>query len=140
MAGTLRLVRTVLCVALVALLAGACSARGAGTTSTSQPEDPGFPFQNLQCDSDDFVDTAVYDYPEGAQGHATVGDTMEAFRAKDSNWLAREDWHGLTMGVTTASPVEFKDERGSVYLSVDLEHSETGWLVSGFATCTPSDQ
>jgi hypothetical protein len=110
----------------LALLLGAC------TTS-----DPGVTIGNVRCDSDRSGEEAVYDYGEGAVGYETIAEAIEAFRAEDSTWQLRDDWHALTQGDTSSSPVEFTDDRGWVYLSVDLMQLNNSWLVSGYTSCSP---
>ena len=62
-------------------------------------------------------------------GFETIKEAIEAVRAGDA-WPLREDRHGLAKGDTSASPVEFTDERGRV--SVELERLDNTWLVSGY--------
>jgi len=69
-------------------------------------------------------------------GFETIKEAIEAVRAGDA-WPLREDRHGLAKGDTSASPVEFTDERGWVYLSVELERLDNTWLVSGYETYAP---
>ena len=117
--------RLVVFVASLGLL-GACTAS----------DDAGYSIGNIRCDSDRSGE-AVYDYAEDAVGYETTSEAIEAFRAEDSTWQLRDDWHALTLGDTSASPVEFTDDRGWVYLSVDLTQLNDSWVVSGYATCSP---
>lgn len=103
------------------------------TTTTSSPS--GYTFGNVRCAADLFND-ATYDYFEDAVGHATIDETIAAFR-EEEEWRLRDDWHQLDQGDTSTSPVEFTDERGWVYLSVTLEMLNDTWIVSGYSSCAP---
>jgi hypothetical protein len=106
------------------------------TTTTSQPPAE-FTFGNVRCTADLF-DDAIYDYGADAVGHATIEAAIEAFR-EEEQWRLREDWHQLTQGATSTSPVEFTDEQGRVYLSVNLEWFNETWIISGYSSCAPPD-
>ena len=92
----------------------------------------------LQCGWDGYEE-AIYDFGSDAVGHGTIEEAIEGFRSEDDIWKMREDWHELTQGDTSSSPVEFTDERGRVKLSVDVvEHNNT-WIVKGYRSCPPPD-
>lgn len=109
--------------ALCILFLGACASN------------PGFSIGDLRCDSEVWGD-AVYDYGQDAVGYETIGEAIEAFRA-EGDWHLREDWHELMPGDMSSSPVKFTDDRGWVYLSVELVQLNDSWVVSGYASCSP---
>jgi hypothetical protein len=80
---------------------------------------------------------SIYDYSADAVGQPTIKETIDLFRAEDTNWQVRDDWQGLTQRSTESSPVLFTNERGWVYLAVDLMEHNGSWLISGFRSCSP---
>ncbi|HEY6628887.1 MAG TPA: hypothetical protein VI193_07885, partial [Acidimicrobiia bacterium] len=70
-------------------------------------------------------------------GFATIEEAINAFRQEET-WTLREDWQALTPGDISESPVEFLDERGWVYLSVNLVRLNDSWLVNGYESCVPA--
>jgi hypothetical protein len=81
------------------------------------------------------MEEAHYDYSSEAVGYETIEEAIDWFRTEGPDWELREDWHDLTLGDTSSLPVEFTDDRGWVYLSVDLAQVNGSWLVSGLVTC-----
>lgn len=66
----------------------------------------------------------MYDYGDDAVGFATISEVIDDFRSQsEGDWHYREDWHSLTPGDMSTTPVEFTDERGWTYLAV---HSSNG--------------
>ncbi|HEY6634500.1 MAG TPA: hypothetical protein VI141_02690 [Acidimicrobiia bacterium] len=112
----------------LALIVGACSMRVEQTLNT---------LDNVECDPGRPFEEAVFDFTEGAVGHPTIADAIEAFRTDEPTWRQREDWHALVQSEAVTSPVEFKDEQGRVYLSVQLINHNDSWLVAGYLSCAP---
>jgi hypothetical protein len=102
---------------------------------TSTASSPGFIFDNVTCENNEH-ETAIYDYAEDAVGFDTIEAAIYAFRV-GADFSLREDWQGLTQGGTSISPAEFTDERGWVYLSVDVARWNDSWIVEGYHTCIP---
>jgi hypothetical protein len=97
----------------------------------------GYQFGNVRCEADLFSDS-IYDYTSDATGYRTVEQAIEAFQQTEADWQLRNDWHDLTLsGDMSSAPVEFNDERGWVYLSIDLQQVNGGWLVTYWASCSP---
>lgn len=73
---------------------------------------------------------------DDAVGFATISEAIDDFRSQsEGDWHYREDWHSLTPGDMSTTPVEFTDERGWTYLAVHLIQWNDTWLVGHYESC-----
>ena len=95
----------------------------------------GFTDGHLTCEQDLF-ESSVYDYGDDAVGFATISEAIDDFRSQsEGDWHYREDWHSLTPGDMSTTPVEFTDEKGWTYLAVHLIQWNDTWLVGHYESC-----
>jgi hypothetical protein len=120
--------RVVLVVLAMTLISCGTDSVGQMPTTTQ-----GFTMGLLTCEQDLF-ETSVYDYFDEAVGFPTISDAIDDFRSQD-DWAVHEDWHSLTTGDLTSSPVKFTDERGWVHLVVYLIRWNETWLVGNTESC-----
>jgi len=123
--------RVVLVVLAMNLVSCGTESLGQITTTTQ-----GFIMGRLTCSQELVEHSMGGDFYTNAMGFETVPDAIEAFRLSE-DWRLHEDWHTLSVGDMSMSPVEFTDERGWVYLVVEVARINDTWLVSGYETCAP---
>jgi hypothetical protein len=123
--------RVVLVVLAMTLVSCGTESLGQITTTTQ-----GFIMGRLTCSQELVEHSMGGDFYTNAMGFETVPDAIEAFRLSE-DWRLHEDWHTLSVGDMSMSPVEFTDERGWVYLVVEVARINDTWLVSGYETCAP---